>query len=68
MAARGRARSGGSREASVVSLQPVPSVHPDAPSMGERAKLSNGAALYRDSAIPCDIEAAAMEALEESLE
>ena len=36
--------------------------------MGERAKLSNGAALYRDSAIPCDIEAAAMEALEESLE
>ena len=36
--------------------------------MGERTKLSNGAALYRDSAIPWDIEAAAMEALEESLE
>ena len=36
--------------------------------MGERTKLSNGAVLYRDSAIPWDIEAAAMEALEESLE
>ncbi len=68
LAARGRAGSGGPREASVVSLPPVPPAHPGAPSMGERAKLSNGAALYRDSAIPWEIEAAAMEALEESLE
>ena len=36
--------------------------------MGERATLSNGAALYRDSDIPWAIEAAAREAMEESLE
>ena len=34
----------------------------------ERAVLSNGAALYRDSEIPWRIEAAAREAMEESLE
>ncbi len=49
-------------------LPPVPSVHPDAPSRGERLTLSNGAALHRDSAIPWEIEAAAREAMEESLE
>ena len=49
-------------------LPPVPSVHPDAPSMGERGVLSNGAALYRDSAVPWEIEAEAREAVEESLE
>ena len=49
-------------------LAPVPSVHPGAPSKGERAVLSNGAALYRDSEIPWEIEAAAREAVEESLE
>ena len=45
-----------------------PSAHPGAPSRGERATLSNGAALYHDSAIPWAIEAAAREAVEESLE
>ena len=50
------------------SLPPVPSAHPGAPSMGERPALSNGAALYRDSAIPWPIEAAAREAVEDSLE
>ena len=49
------------------SLPPVPSDHPGAPSMGERPALSNGAALYRDSDIPWAIEAAAREAVEESL-
>ena len=49
-------------------LAPVPSVHPGAPRRGEGAVLSNGAALYRDSAIPWRIEAAAREAVEESLE
>ena len=50
------------------NLPPVPSAHSGARSMGERATLSNGAALYRDSAIPWVIEAAAREAMEESLE
>ena len=40
--------------------------HPGAPSMGEGLALSNGAALYPDSAIPWEIEAAAREAMEES--
>ena len=48
-------------------LAPVPPVHPGAPSNGEGAVLSNGAALYRDSEIPWEIEAAAREAVEESL-
>jgi len=38
-----------------------------APSTSERTMLSNGAALYRDSDIPWEIEAAAREAVEESL-
>ncbi|MDE0359423.1 MAG: hypothetical protein OXN92_17010 [Gammaproteobacteria bacterium] len=49
-------------------LAPVPPVHPAAPSKGEGAVLSNGAALYRDSDIPWRIEAEAREAVEESLE
>lgn len=48
------------------SLPPVPSVRHRVPAMGERATLSNGAALYHDSDIPWEIEAAAREALEES--
>lgn len=49
-------------------LPPIPSADPGGPSRGERATLSNGAALYRDSAIPWTIEAAAREAVEASLE
>ena len=48
-------------------LAPVPSVHPGAPPKGQGPVLSNGAALHRDSEIPWDIEAAAREAVEESL-
>ncbi|MDE0359353.1 MAG: DUF222 domain-containing protein [Gammaproteobacteria bacterium] len=48
-------------------LAPVPSVHPAAPPKGDSIALSNGAALYRDSEIPWEIEAAAREAVEESL-
>ena len=58
---------------------PVPSAHPGAQSgtspeclppvpSTANATLSNGAALYRDSAIPWTIETAAREAMEESLE
>ncbi len=54
--------------ASTDILPPVPSVHRRAPAMGESAVLSNGAALYRDSDIPWDIEAKAREAVEEYLE
>ena len=50
------------------SLPPVQSAHPGARSMGERPTLSSGAALYNDLAIPWEIEAAAREAVEESLE
>ncbi len=39
---------------------------PGASSMGEGLALTNGAALYPDSAIPWEIEAAAREAMEES--
>jgi hypothetical protein len=49
-------------------LPPVPSAHSGGRSRGARVTLSNGAALYRDSAIPWAIEAAAREAVEESLE
>ena len=49
-------------------LAPVPSVHPGAHATGDSIALSNGAALYRDSAIPWEIEADAREAVEESLE
>ena len=49
-------------------LPPVPSVHPAALSMGKAVALSNGAALYPDSAIPWEIEAEAREAVEESLD
>ncbi len=49
-------------------LAPVPSVHPAALGKGDGLTLSNGAALYRDSEIPWEIEAAAREAVEESLE
>ena len=50
------------------SLPPIPSAHPGAPLMGGSPTPSNGAALYRDSAIPWAIEAAARQAMEESLE
>ena len=49
-------------------LAPVPAVHPGALGKGDGLTLSNGAALYRDSEIPWEIEAAAREAVEESLE
>ncbi len=61
-----RVHRGASPGASTEILPPVPSVHPGAPSR-ERTVLSNGAALYHDSDIPWEIEAAAREALEESL-
>ena len=54
-------------EASVASLPPVPTVHPGAPAKGHGFALSNGAAFYPDSQIPWEIEAAAREAMEESL-
>lgn len=54
-AARGGERPG---------LPPVPSVHPGAPTRGDGITLSNGAALYHDSEIPWEIEAAAREAME----
>jgi len=41
-------------------------VHPGALGKGDGLTLSNGAALYRDSEIPWEIEAAAREAVEES--
>ena len=50
------------------ALPPVPLAHPDAPSRSDGLTLSNGAALFRDSAVPWEIEAAAREALEESLD
>ncbi len=49
-------------------LPPVPAVHPGAPAKGGGLALSNGAALYPDSRIPWEIEAAAREAMEDSLE
>ena len=49
-------------------LPPVPSVHPGAPAQGNGIMLSNGAALYPDSRIPWGIEAAAREAMEDSLD
>ena len=48
-------------------LAPVPPVHPAAPGEGDGLTLANGAALYRDSAIPWEIEAAARETVEGSL-
>ena len=56
---------GAPAEALVASL-PVPAVHPGAPAQGDGLTLSNGAALYHDSDIPWEIEAAAREAMEES--
>ena len=49
-------------------LAPVPAVHPAALGKSDGLTLSNGAALYRDSEIPWEIEAAAREAVEESLD
>ena len=65
-----KAAHGGERSSlpPVPGLPPVPSVHRGAPRVGEDPVLSNGAALYRDSAIPWRIEAVAREAMEESLE
>ena len=65
----GRGRDPGApAETSVASLPPVPPIHRRARRAGGYPTLSNGAALYRDSAIPWEIEAAAREAMEESLE
>ena len=47
---------------------PVPAVHRRAPAQGNGITLSNGAALYHDSEVPWKIEAAAREAMEDSLE
>ena len=58
----------GPAETSVAELPPLPSVHPGAPAKGDGFVLSNGAALYRDCDIPWEIEAAAREAADESLE
>ena len=76
-AARGGERSGlppvpsvhrgAPAETSAASL-PAPTVHPGAPAQGDGIMLSNGAALYHDSEVPWEIEAAAREALDESLE
>ncbi len=63
-----RSRADSAEQRSGPALPPVPSVHRGAPPTGERAVLSNGAALHRDSAIPWEIEAAAREALDELLE
>ena len=60
-----RTSAGAPRQRGWEDLPPVPSVHPDAPPMGERGVLSNGAALYRDSAVPWEIEAAAREAVDD---
>ena len=60
-----RSRANSAEQRSRPALPPVPSVHPGAPPTGERAVLSNGAALYRDSAIPWEIEAAAREAVDD---
>ena len=61
---RPKAARGGERP----GLPPLPAVHSGAPAQGDGITLSNGAALYRDSAIPWEIEAAAREAMEDSLE
>ena len=61
------AHHGAPAETSVASL-PIPSVHRGAWAKAKGPILSNGAALYRDSAIPWAIEAAAREAMEDSLE
>ena len=50
-----------------VGLPPVSSEHRAAQARGDGIALSNGAALYRDSEIPWEIEAAAREAMEESI-
>ena len=57
---RARADTPGRGVRAVSSLPPVP--------LATRATLSNGAALYRDSTIPWAIEAAARDAVEESLD
>ncbi|MYC52742.1 MAG: DUF222 domain-containing protein [Gammaproteobacteria bacterium] len=61
---RPKAARGGERP----GLPPVPTIHPGAPAKGGDFALSNGAALYHDSEVPWEIEAAAREALDESLE
>ena len=53
-------------ETAASPLPPVPSVYRGAPGKGDGITLSNGAALYRDSEIPWEIEAAAREAMVES--
>ena len=65
---KGRILLGAPSAASAESLPPMRSAHSGAPSRGGSATLSNGAALYHDSAIPWAIEAAAREAVEASLD
>ena len=56
------------RDGEKPGLPPCPAVHSGAPAQADRITLSNGAALYPDSQIPWEIEAAAREAMDESLE
>ena len=67
-AARGTARRNSESASLVAGLPPIPSAHRSAGTSGDGARLSNGAALFRDSAIPWAIEAAARKALEDSVE
>ena len=65
---KGRILLGAPSATSAESLPPMPSAHSGAPSRGGSATMSNGAAFCHDSAIPWAIEAAAREAVEESLD
>ena len=64
---RSRPMPGSSRDA---GLAPVPAENPSLPPIptAELGSLSNGAALYRDSAVPWAVEAVAREAVEESFQ
>ena len=64
---RSRPMPGSSRDA---GLLPVPAENPSLPPIptAELGSLSNGAALYRDSAVPWAVEAVAREAVEESFQ
>ena len=74
---RSRPMPGSSRDAGLApvpaenpSLLPVPAESPSLPPIptAELGSLSNGAALYRDSAVPWAVEAVAREAVEESFQ
>ena len=74
---RSRPMPGSSRDAGLApvpaenpSLLPIPAENPSLPPIptAELGSLSNGAALYRDSAVPWAVEAVAREAVEESFQ